>query len=85
MQEEQLGSYVLLIALTDNDELNIIPESYAKRIGISRSMALIKQNNNYTGHASYLDIDVVISITDTTIESILHYLRGTTIKSIHRL
>lgn len=85
MQEEQLGSYELLIALTDNDELNIITASYAKRIGISRSMALIKQNNNYTRLASYLDIDVVISITDTTIESLLRYLRGTNVKSLHSL
>ena len=85
MQEEQLGSYDLLIALTDNDELNIITASYAKRIGISRSMALIRQNNNYTRLASYLDIDVVISITDTTVESLLRYLRGTNIESLHSL
>ncbi|NBK24147.1 MAG: Trk system potassium transporter TrkA, partial [Spirochaetia bacterium] len=85
MQEEQLGSYELLIALTDNDELNIITASYAKRIGISRSMALIRQNNNYTRLASYLDIDVVISITDTTVESLLRYLRGTNVESMHSL
>lgn len=85
MQEEQLGSYDLLLALTDNDELNIITASYAKRIGISRSMTLIKQNNNYTRLASYLDIDVVISITDTTVESLLRYLRGSNVASLHTL
>ncbi|MDD4038081.1 MAG: Trk system potassium transporter TrkA [Sphaerochaeta sp.] len=85
MAEEQLGSYDLLVALTDNDELNIITASYAKRIGVDRSIALIKQNNNYTRMASYLDIDVVISTTDTTVESLLRYLRGTNVSSIHTL
>ncbi len=85
MAEEQLGSYDLLIALTDNDELNIITASYAKRIGIMRSMALIKQNNNYSRMASYLGIDVVISTTDTTVESLLRYLRGSNVSSVHSL
>lgn len=85
MVEEQLGSYDLLIALTDNDELNIITASYAKRIGIMRSMALIKQNNNYSRMASYLGIDVVISTTDTTVESLLRYLRGSNVSSVHSL
>ena len=85
MAEEQLGSYDLLVALTDNDELNIITASYAKRIGVERSIALIRQNNNYTRMAAYLDIDVVISTTDTTVESLLRYLRGTNVTSIHSL
>ncbi|WP_319758097.1 Trk system potassium transporter TrkA [uncultured Sphaerochaeta sp.] len=85
MAEEQLGTYDLLIALTDNDELNIITASYAKRIGIMRSMALIKQNNNYSRMASYLGIDVVISTTDTTVESLLRYLRGNNVSSVHSL
>jgi trk system potassium uptake protein TrkA len=85
MQEEQLTSYDLLIALTDKDELNIITASYAKRTGISRSMALVKQNNNYVRLASYLDIDVVISTTDTTVDSLLRYLRGTNVTSLHSL
>jgi trk system potassium uptake protein TrkA len=85
MAEEQVGSYDLLVALTENDELNIITASYAKRIGVDRSIALIKQNNNYTRMASYLDIDVVISTTDTTVESLLRYKRGKSVTSVHSL
>ncbi len=85
MAEEQLGSHDLLVALTDNDELNIITASYAKRIGITRSIALIKQNNNYIRMAPYLDIDVVISTTDTTVESLLRYLRGSNVFSFHTM
>lgn len=85
MAEEQLGSYDLLISLTDNDELNIITASYAKRIGIKRSIALIRQNNNYVRMAPSLDIDVVISTTNATVESLLRYLRGTNVTSLHTL
>lgn len=85
MVEEQLGGYDLIIALTDNDELNIITASYAKRIGIKRSIALIRQNNNYVRMAGYLDIDVVISTTNTMVESLLRYLRGTNVTSLHTL
>lgn len=85
MQEEKLGNSDLLVSLTDNDELNIITASYAKRIGISHSMALVKQNNNYTRMATYLDIDVVISTTDTTVQSLLRYLRGENVSSVHTM
>jgi len=85
MQEEQLIGSDLLVALTDNDELNVITASYAKRVGITRSIALIKQNNNYIRMARFLDIDVVISTTDTTVESLLRYLRSTNVSSVHTL
>ena len=85
MQEEQLANSDLLIALTDNDELNVITASYAKRMGVTRSIALIKQNNNYIRMARFLDIDVVISTTDTTVESLLRYLRSTNVSSVHTL
>ncbi|MFA5698843.1 MAG: Trk system potassium transporter TrkA [Sphaerochaeta sp.] len=85
MQEEQLTASDLLVALTDNDELNIITASYAKRVGIGRSIALSKHNNNYIRMARFLDIDVVISTTDTTVESLLRYLRGSNVSSIHTL
>ncbi len=85
MAEEQMGSYDLLVALTDNDELNIITASFAKRIGIKRSMALIRENNNYLRMAPFLDIDVVISTTNATVESLLRYLRGSNVTSLHTL
>ncbi|MFA6688674.1 MAG: Trk system potassium transporter TrkA [Sphaerochaetaceae bacterium] len=85
LEEEHLLNYDLLISLTDNDELNIITASYAKRAGIARSMALVKHNNNYIRLASFLDIDSVISTTEATVDSLLRYLRGKNVSSIHSL
>jgi trk system potassium uptake protein TrkA len=85
LENEQLTGYDLLISLTDNDELNIITASYAKRSGIRCSMALIRQNSNYIRLARLMDIDSVISATEATVESLLRYLRGANIASIHSL
>jgi hypothetical protein len=41
-EDERLSSYDLLIALTDKDELNIITSTYAKRMGTSHCVALVK-------------------------------------------
>ena len=83
--EERLDSCDLLISLTDNDELNIITASYAKRVGVRNSIALIKNNNNYVLLAVHLGIDSVISVTEATVDSLLKYLRGEHVKSVHSL
>jgi trk system potassium uptake protein TrkA len=83
--DERLDTFDLLISLTDNDELNIITASYAKRIGISRAVALIKNNNNYIRLARHLDIDSVISVSEATVDSLLKYMRGSHVSSVHSL
>lgn len=84
-QEEGLASYDLLLATTNNDELNIITASYAKHFGISNSMALVNRNPNYVRMASHLDIDSIISTQDATVDSLMRFLHGTNIASIHSL
>lgn len=84
-EDERLDTFDLLISLTDNDELNIITASYAKRIGISRAVALIKNNNNYIRLARHLDIDSVISVSEATVDSLLKYMRGAHVSSVHSL
>jgi len=84
-EDEHLDTFDLLISLTDNDELNIITTSYAKRIGVERTIALIKNNNNYIRLAHHLDIDAVISVNEATVDSLLRYLHGSNFSSVHSL
>lgn len=81
--DEQLNSADLFITLTDNDELNIVIASYAKSIGVQKTIALIKQNNNYIRLAKKLGIDLVISVTHATVDSLLKFLRGSSVSSVH--
>lgn len=84
-EDERFETYDLLISLTDNDELNIITASYAKRIGITNAITLIKNNNNYINLARHLDIDSVISVSEATVDSLLKYMRGDHVSSVHSL
>ncbi|MGI6432757.1 MAG: Trk system potassium transporter TrkA [Sphaerochaetaceae bacterium] len=84
-EDERLDTSDLLISLTDNDELNVITASYAKRIGIGHAIALIKSNANYIRLARYMDIDTVISVSEATVDSLLKYMRGSHVASVHSL
>ena len=84
-EEEKLYQSDLLISVTDNDELNIIAASYAKRMGTKRAVSLIKTNNSYIALAEAMDIDGVISTTNATVDAIVRYLRSDRIQSLHTL
>ena len=84
-EEERLYQSDLLVSVTDNDELNIIAASYAKRLGTKRAVSLIKTNNSYIALAEAMDIDGVVSTTNATVDAIVKYLRGDRIQSLHTL
>ena len=84
-EEENLGAFDLMICLTYNDELNIITASYAKHFGIKNSMALVNQNPNYVRMASHLGIDSIISTQDVTVDSLMRYMHGQNVASIHSM
>lgn len=83
--DESLDEYDLMVSLTDKDELNIITSAYAKRMGITHSIALVKTNPNFAMLARHLDIDTVISSTESTVDTLLRFIRGENIASIHSL
>ncbi len=83
-KEENFETKDLLISLTDNDELNIVTSSYAKRLGVTNTMAIIK-NNNYIRLAENLGIDTIISISEATVDSLLKFMRGKHVSSVHSL
>lgn len=84
-KREGLGNYDLFIGITDNDELNIISSSYAEHIGVKNSMALITKSPDYLVMANHMGIDSLISVQDVTADSIMRYLNGDNISSIHSL
>ncbi len=84
-EEENLGTYDLLLCLTYNDELNIITASYAKHFGIKNSMALVNNNPNYVRMAGHLGIDSIISTQDVTVDSLMRYLHGKNVASMHSM
>lgn len=84
-EEENLAGYDLILCLTYNDELNIITASYAKHFGLKNSLALVNNNPNYVRMASHLNIDSIISTQDVTVDSLMRYLHGQNVSSMHSL
>ena len=82
-EDERLHEADLLISVTENDELNIITASYAKKMGTRKTMALLKTNPNYVQFATTMDIDVAISTTTSTVDAIMKHLRGEGVKTLH--
>jgi len=84
-EQEGIGSNDLLLALSKQDEQNIIIASYAKNNGVRNSMALINKNPEYIRMASHLGIDSLISTQDVTVDSLVRYLHGSNVSSLHSL
>ena len=84
-EDERLRLADLMISITENDELNIITASYAKRIGTKKTMALLKTNPNYIQFCANMDIDVTVSTTEATVDAIMKFLRGESVVTLHSI
>lgn len=80
--EEGLAGSDLFIALTSNQELNILAAARAKSFGVERVLAL-SENNSYIPLATGLGIDGVISMKSNLVASIMEYLRGGNLTTLH--
>lgn len=83
-EEEHFSNSDLIIAATENQELNIVTAIYAKTFGIKRSIALVNKGN-YTNIATHLGIDVAVSLKNAMVNTILKYIRRGNVRSVHSI
>lgn len=84
-RREGIENYDLLISATDNDELNILVASYAKHYGVNGTIALINKNQDFVRMADHMDIDSLMSTQDITVDSIVRFLQGENVSTIHSM
>ncbi len=84
LEDGDLMKYDLLIAVTKNQELNLVTSLYAKTLGIGRTVALVNKNN-YLKVASNLEIDTTISLNNTMVNTVLKFVRRGNIKNVHAI
>ena len=82
LKEAGAMSAEAIIAVTDDDEVNIFSSILAKDIGCNRSIAIVN-NNNYRNITKKLNLDVLISPGNITTSAILQYVRRGKVKEIH--
>jgi trk system potassium uptake protein TrkA len=82
--EEGIGDTDIFLALTNDDEANIMSSLLAKRLGAGKVMALIN-NTAYVDLIQGGEIDIAISPQLATIGSLLTHVRRGDIESVHSL
>jgi trk system potassium uptake protein TrkA len=73
-----------LIAVTDDDETNILGSLLAKQYGCERVITLVNKSN-YTNLITALGIDAVVTPRASTVSTIMQYVRRGKVKAVHTL
>jgi trk system potassium uptake protein TrkA len=84
LHEASVATAETVVALTNDDESNILAALLAKRYGARRVMTLINKNT-YNALTGPLGIDVVISPRSITVSNILQHVRRGRIHAVHSL
>jgi len=84
LDEADVGDADTLVALTNEDEVNILASVMAKKLGCRRNLSLLN-NPSYPAFASALGIDAFINPRAVTISKILQHVRRGRIRGVHSL
>ncbi|MFN4274718.1 MAG: Trk system potassium transporter TrkA [Ferrovibrio sp.] len=84
LNEAKVGAAEAIIALTNDDEVNILTSLLAKRAGAQRAITLVN-NPAYEPLIGSLGVDVVVNPRSTTVSSILQHVRRGRIRGVHSL
>ena len=84
LEEASVAAAEAVVAVTNDDETNILAGLLAKRYGCRRTMTLINKTT-YNALVSPLGIDVVISPRTITVSNILQHVRRGRIHAVHSL
>ncbi len=82
LDEANVRASEAIIALTNDDEVNILASLLAKRSGCKRAVTLVN-NQAYGPLISSLGIDVVVNPRATTVSTILQHIRRGRIRGVH--
>lgn len=84
LDEANISGTEAIVALTNDDQVNILASLLAKRAGCQRAVALVN-NEDYRGLITSLGIDVVVNPRGTTVSTILQYVRRGRIRQVYSL
>ena len=84
LEEANVGQTETVVAVTNDDETNILSSLLAKKFGAKRVITLIN-NASYEGLVGSIGIDVTVSPRNITVSKILQHVRRGRIHSVHTL
>jgi len=84
LEEANVRAAETLVAVTNDDEVNILVSLLAKRHGCRRAVTLLNKNT-YTPLVGPLGIDAVVNPRAITASTVLQHVRRGRIRSVHSL
>ena len=84
LEEANVATAEAVVAVSNDDETNILASLLAKRSGVGRAVTLINKPS-YGPLITTLGIDVVVSPRAITVSTILQHVRRGRIRSVHSL
>jgi trk system potassium uptake protein TrkA len=84
LKEADVTNADTMIALTNDDQVNILSCIMANRLGCARSMSLIN-NTSYAGIVRSLGIDASINPRGVTVSRVLEHVRRGRIRAVHSI
>ena len=84
LREAEAGSADTMVAVTNDDQVNILASVLAKHLGCKRSLCLIN-SAGYTSMVRSLGIDAQINPRAITVSRILQFVRRGRIRSVHSI
>jgi trk system potassium uptake protein TrkA len=84
LDEAGVSNADTVVAVSDDDETNILASLLAKRYGVERAVTLIN-STAYAPLITTLGIDVAVSPRTITVSTILQHVRRGRIRSVHSL
>ncbi|MCH7943369.1 MAG: Trk system potassium transporter TrkA [Proteobacteria bacterium] len=84
LDEANVSATETIVAVSNDDEVNVLSSLLAKRYGAKRAVTLIN-NSSYGPLVSSLGIDVVVNPRDVTVSTILQHVRRGRIRAVHNI
>jgi trk system potassium uptake protein TrkA len=84
LEEANVDSAGTVVAVTDDDETNILASLLSKRKGAQRTITLVNKST-YTPLISTLGVDVIVNPRSITVSTILQHVRRGRIHAVHSL
>ena len=84
LEREGLARTSAFVAVSDDDEMNLIGCLYAKRIGVPQTIARVERDI-YRPLAMTLGVDATVSARETTVNAILKYIRPQGVQAVARM
>lgn len=85
LDEAGIGLAETALGVTNDDEVNIFSCLLAKQFGCKRVIALVNKSIPYSTLITSLGIDATINPRETTVSSILQYIRRGNVRAAHSI